>query len=230
VLNAYYLGAIKTVNEIKDILKIDYRDELPMLVKAFQKAFYRESIGLFVDSETSSHASQQSNILPLFFGFADEEQKAGMVEFLKAKRICCSVYMAYFLLKALAKAEEYDYIFELLTSEDHASWATMVREGGTACFEAWGKDQKWNTSLCHPWASSPISVLIEDIAGIKPMQGWKKILFEPHLPECLQNMELVVPTVYGSVQLTVRNGQIDFQTPAGIKIQNERSRMIADVL
>ncbi|MBQ9116277.1 MAG: hypothetical protein IJY04_04590, partial [Clostridia bacterium] len=58
-----------------------------------------------------------------------------------------------------------------IVSEDENSWYNMVREGGTACFEAWGKDKKWNTSLCHPWASSPVPVLIEDILPLHPELG-----------------------------------------------------------
>ena len=59
----------------------------------------------------------------------------------------------------------------------------MLREDATACFEAWGKDQKWNTSLCHPWASAPVIILLEDIAGLAPApdtpQGYHAA---PHLP------------------------------------------------
>lgn len=68
----------------------------------------------------------------------------------------------------------------------------MVREGASACFEAWGKEQKWNTSLCHPWASAPIPVIIEEIAGFVPDPeracGFR---IEPHLPK-QASMELTV--------------------------------------
>ena len=70
----------------------------------------------------------------------------------------------------------------------------MLREGATACFEAWGKDQKWNTSLCHPWASGAIPLIIEELAGIRPdpdaAGGFR---FEPHLPKCLDNFVLQAP-------------------------------------
>ena len=35
----------------------------------------------------------------------------------------------------------------------------MLDEGATTCYEAWGKEQKWNTSLFHPWASAPAILL-----------------------------------------------------------------------
>ena len=77
--------------------------------------------------------------------------------------MCCGVYMAYFLLKSLCRMGRYKEAYSLIVSESEHSWYNMVREGATTCFEAWGKEQKWNTSLCHPWASAPITVLVEDI-------------------------------------------------------------------
>ena len=71
--------------------------------------------------------------------------------------------MAYFVLKALCRMGRYEDAYRLIIAKGEHSWYNMVREGATTCFEAWGKEQKWNTSLCHPWASAPISVLAEDI-------------------------------------------------------------------
>ena len=65
-----------------------------------------------------------------------------------------------------AERGQYDMVYELLVNEGEHGWVNMLREGATTCFEAWGKDQKWNTSLCHPWASAPIPILIEEIAGV----------------------------------------------------------------
>ena len=98
--------------------------------------------------------------------------------------------MAYFVLKALAKAGEHEFVYDLINSDSPNSWGNMVKEGATTCFEAWGKDQKWNTSLCHPWASAPIPVLIEDIIGLCPAKpGWTEIRFEPHIPSKSQPYE-----------------------------------------
>ena len=40
-------------------------------------------------------------------------------------------------------------------------WCNMLAEGATTLYEAWGKEQKWNTSLCHPWAAAPILILAD---------------------------------------------------------------------
>lgn len=81
----------------------------------------------------------------------------------------------------------------MMVNETEHGWVNMLREGATACFEAWGKEQKWNTSLCHPWASAPVPVLIEDIAGLVPdpdcVRGFR---FEPHVPDEIRELEVRV--------------------------------------
>ena len=77
----------------------------------------------------------------------------------------------------------------------------MLKEGATSCWEAWGKEQKWNTSLCHPWASAPIIVMIADLAGIYPAKpGYDKIGFEPHMPDWLGDISLNFNTVRGIIE------------------------------
>ena len=87
---------------------------------------------------------------------------------IRKKGLLCGTQFSYFVLKALGKMGAYQEEFELLTNESSHSWVNMIREGGTTCFEAWGKDQKWNTSLCHPWSCAPIIILLEDILRIAP--------------------------------------------------------------
>ena len=71
------------------------------------------------------------------------------------------VYMAYFTLAALKNAGEYDACIELAT--DEGAWLNMISEGATLTYEAWGKDQKWNTSLCHPWATAPLIIFSDSV-------------------------------------------------------------------
>ncbi len=207
VINAFFCGAVKTLNEIRDILGMDYLDEFEDLKKAYINAFYDKERKLFRDSTVSGHCSLHSNMLPLFWGLVPKEAEHSVIELIREKKLQCGVYNAYFLLKGLAKAGAYDLVYELLTSEEERSWANMVREGATTCFEAWGKEQKNNTSLCHPWASAPISVIIEDILGIRPLEpGWGKISFTPHLPKSLDYLHVEFETIQGRIVLEHNNG------------------------
>ena len=219
VLNAFYYGMKKTINHIRDELHIGYRDETDGLRQAFINAFYNPETDLFADAEGSRHSALHSNVLPLLYGIAGGSTVKSIVSLIRKKRLNCGVYMSYFLLKALAAAEENDLLYELLTSSDEHSWGNMITEGATTCFEAWGKNQKWNTSLCHPWASAPIPVIIEDIIGLKPAApGWREISFTPHISGSLDFIYLKLHTAAGSISVQYKNGCIDLELPEGISV------------
>jgi alpha-L-rhamnosidase len=219
VINAFFCGAVKTVNKIRDILGIEYNDEFSSLRDSYIKAFYNNDVKLFNDSTVSSHNSLHSNMLPLFWGLVPKEAEKSVVELIRKKRLNCGVYNSYFLLKGLANVGEYELIYDLITSQDEHSWANMLKDGATTCFEAWGKDQKWNTSLCHPWASSPISVIIEDIIGLKPArEGWEEILFTPHIPKSLQSIAVAFETIKGTVSMEYKDGYARVTVPEGALI------------
>ena len=129
------------------------------------------------------------------------EQLVG--DYLVSRGMVCGVYMAFFLLKGLARLGRYQEVWDYLVSQGENSWYNMVREGGTTCFEAWGAEQKWNTSLCHPWASAPISVLIEDLAGLAPTTPGKDWRFDPHFPPSAGHLTLEVPTPEGCKRLHI---------------------------
>ncbi len=219
VVNAFYYGMIKNFNEIRDILGIDYRDELPQLRSSFIKAFYDNEARLFTDAAGSNHFALHSNALPLYFGITPRDSQREAVEFIRGKGFSCGVYMAYFVLKALARAGEHELVYSFITSNSIHSWRNMIREGATTCFEAWGKDQKWNTSLCHPWASAPIPVMIEDIIGLTPLApGWKQIKFDPKLPASLRELELSIKVRTGRINVRYADGEYSITAPRGITI------------
>ena len=197
VMNAFYVGSVSQVEQIKDILGIPYQNQSDALKQKFNSIFFDEKSGLYVDSEGSSHSSLHANVIPLYYGIEPDGSTDAIADFIVNKGVVCGVYMSYFLLKSLARADRYDAVWDILVSESETSWYNMVREGGTTCFEAWGVDQKFNTSLCHPWASAPVSVIIEDILGLTPTAaGWEDYTFNPHIPNGV-SLEMTVPLVNG---------------------------------
>ena len=170
VVNAFYVGCVKCTEHIRDILGLGGERRADALTAAFRKAFFNGESGLFTDSEKTTHSALHSNAVAAFFGLCTPEDEARIGDFLVEKGLCCGVYMAYFLLHALCRMGRYEDAYALIVSTGEHSWYNMVREGATTCFEAWGKEQKWNTSLCHPWASAPISVLAEILPHL-PQKG-----------------------------------------------------------
>lgn len=219
VVNAFYLGCVQAVNEIRDILGISYVNILPMLQRRFIDTFYDADRRLFIDAEGSGHHALHSNVLPLLFDCAPDEAVPAIVNLIRGKGFSCGVYFAYFVLKALAKVGEYALIYDLMLSEDERSWANMVREGATSCFESWGIDQKWNTSLCHPWASAPVPLLIEEIIGLKPAKpGWEEIAFSPKIPEQLEQFTLQLRVRSGWIRLDYDRGQWAEEFPRHVRV------------
>lgn len=165
-LNALWIGFLKAMNEIEEICGGEKVRDTDEVIKSFYKAFYNEETGLFCDSESKTHSAVHSNIFPLLFGIygKDEELKKRLVKMIYDKKLnSMGVYMAYFALAALVENGERDKAIELTLDEN--AWLNMIKEGATTTFEAWGKEQKWNTSLFHPWAVAPLIVFNE--SGIK---------------------------------------------------------------
>ncbi len=163
VLNAYYIGAIQTLNKIEEILGLETSFDVEKIKNSYQKSFFDTK--LYKDAEDSKHHSLHSNVLPLYFNLVPEENKENIVDFIMEKGFSCGVYMGYFVLKALTRNGKYTEAYKLIVNESEHGWVNMLREGATCCFEAWGKDQKANTSLCHPWGSAPVIVIAEDLVN-----------------------------------------------------------------
>ena len=207
VINIFYYGLKKDADRMRALLGLPLRNEAEA-VKAKYIELFRTESGLFRDAAGSDHCALHSTVLPLYYGVTAMEDIPAAIGLIREKGLCCGVYMAYFVLKALARNGEYELMQKLVFSEDIHSWGNMLREGATSCWEAWGRDQKWNTSLCHPWASAPIIMLIEDMAGIRAAKpGFEEISMDPHMPEWLGDIKLNFGTVRGVIEAKRTQGR-----------------------
>ena len=76
----------------------------------------------------------------------------------------------------------------------------MAESGATTCMEVWAPEQKWNTSWCHPWSSSPIYFYTGRIMGVcKDQPDGKRIRIVPHIPEGLE---------YATIELRLPDGML----------------------
>ena len=162
VLNAFWIGFLKAYQDICEILGEEVNIAIDNVEKSFINAFYNKETGLYCDSTQKTHSAVHSNVLPLLFDIGMSETKERkIVEYICQKKLTSmGVYMAYFTLAALMKHGEREKA-ELLAT-DKGAWLNMLEEGATTTFEAWGKKQKWNTSLFHPWATAPLIVFAKD--------------------------------------------------------------------
>ncbi|MBQ7032282.1 MAG: family 78 glycoside hydrolase catalytic domain [Clostridia bacterium] len=167
VINALYIGALMCYNTLCEALSMPVDTQTVETAKAsFTNVFYDPERKLFRDAEGSSHYSLHANVLPGYFGFQPSEATASLIDFLDKKGIACGVRFAYYLLKSLVRMGAHDEAFRLLMNEGECGWVNMLREGATATFEAWGKEQTGKSvSLCHAWGASPIMLLYDDFNG-----------------------------------------------------------------
>ena len=206
VLNAFYYESLRTAAALLEDLGRDgsnYDARALRVKQAFAQRLLNPATGLFVDAPGSTHSSLHANALPLCFGLVAPENAPRALALIREKRLSCGVYVAPFVIEACYRAGDAGLGFDLLTSRDEHSWHEMLEHGATTCMEAWGPDQKWNTSWCHPWSSSPIFLLSERVMGVTPAKpGWASIRFRPQLPAPWDRASLTIPIPEGCV--TVR--------------------------
>ncbi len=226
VLNAFYYASLDAVAGLCRDLDRDpapYERKAAHVREAFVRHLLDADTHLFVDAPGSSHSSLHANALPLAFGLAPEEAVPAIVDLIREKRLSCGVYIAPFVIEACYRAGEPELAYDLITSKDEHSWHEMLKHGATTCMEAWGPDQKWNTSWCHPWSSSPVYLIAERVAGLRPAEpGWRRIAFEPRVPASLEHFAFRITIPQGTVDVTFsREDGFALTTPPGVPVRAE---------
>ena len=168
VINAFWIGAHIVTNRIRAELELPETSDIRRRVQAFNSLFYDETRHLYTDGPDTAHASLHANVLPVFYGFARQDSLEAIHELIKEKGMCCGLYFAYFVLKACALLHDYDLVLSLITRKGEYGWMHMLEQDASTTFEAWGKEQKHNTSLCHPCGAIPIIAAVESLAPNRP--------------------------------------------------------------
>lgn len=159
VINGFYLAMLGHINKIRLILGEYELQDAIKTKESYIKSFYNKNLKLFVDSIGSAHASYHSNVIAMFANATvDEENRREIINLICKKKFTAGgLYMAFFAGYVLKMSGETAKLEELIADDD--AWINMIKQGATTCFEAWGKEQKWNTSLFHPCGVSPIVLL-----------------------------------------------------------------------
>lgn len=221
-INLFYYGFLKTAAELYDLAGEKQRaSELTEAYLAVERGLnatvYDEESGLYRDADGATHSAIHANALQLFFGMKPPRGYAPICELLRKRRLNCGVYFAYFVIAGLFRVGEIEAALDLLLGDDEHTWRNMLKSGVTTCMEAWGPDQKWNTSWCHPWSSAPIYFYLCEILGIKgDAPGMTALCISPKLPDSLSFAEAELPTPAGWIKASLRreNGRITYTLTA----------------
>ncbi len=149
VINAHYIGALKSMNRIAEITGRERYCDESGVVDAFYRVFYDSDRKLFRDKEGNEHISLISNVFPLMYGmFPEEGTKEAILSLIEEKGFTSvMLFGAYPILEGLRRLGLKELMYRYL--KEKGAWKRMLREGATTTFEGWGKDAKWNTSLFH---------------------------------------------------------------------------------
>lgn len=185
VINSFYYADLLMMQKIANVLgrKEDvpfYERKASQVYNSFQQVFYDAATGLYKDGDSTRHSSLHANMFPLLFGLVPAERKPTVLQFIKSRRMACSVYGAQFLLQGLYDAGEAAYALSLMDATTQRSWYNMIRFGSTITMEAWDKLYKPNLDLNHAWGSAPANIIVRKLAGIEPLEpGFDKFRIRP---------------------------------------------------
>lgn len=204
VVNAYYYHCLVLMQKIALTLgkKEDallYKEMAERVYRSFQTVFRNGKTSLIKDGDLTEHTSLHANMFALAFGLVRSGDREKVVQFIKTRKMACSVYGAQFLLDALYDSGEGSYALELLTSTSQRSWYNMIRSGSTITMEAWDKVYKPNLDLNHAWGAVPANTIVRKLAGIEPLTpGFESFQVKPQ-PGSLRFFNLKTPTLKGTI-------------------------------
>jgi len=211
VLNAFYYAALECAATLLQELGEDgsaYAARAARVKEAFIRQLADPATGLYLDAPGATHSALHANAIPLCFHITADGQTPALLNLIRNKGLSCGVYIAPFVIEACYEAGDPALGYSLLTNRGDHGWHEMLRHGATTCMEAWGPDQKKNTSWCHPWSSSPIYLIIERVMGLTPAKpGWKAVRFAPNMPETWEWASLTLPVPGGFVTARYDNAR-----------------------
>ncbi len=226
VVNAFHFYALKCMSEIAGALgkKEDakfFQSRAEKVQASVMKTMFDKEKGIFTDGIGTEHSSLHANMFPLAFNLIPQGNIKSVAEFLKTKGMACSVYGAQYLLEALYNAGEAEYALELMTSESKRSWMNMLNVGSTMTTEAWDEYYKPNLTWNHAWGSAPGNIIPRRLLGIQPLDaGFKTFTVNPQ-PTGLDNLEIKVPTIRGSVECSLKSNSTSWEMKLSVPGNSE---------
>ncbi len=205
VVNAFYYQSLlymakmsAAIGKNKDAVFFNLKADSVKV--AFNKHFFDNETGFYVDGIDSKHSSLHANMYPLCFGLVPADNKRAVIDFIKSKRMACGVYSSHYLLEALFNNDEANYAMSLITDNSDRSWLNMIRVGATMTTEAWDNKYKSNNGWSHAWSASPVHILPRKLLGIEPAAaGFGKINIRPQ-PAGILQAKAKLPTIRGDIE------------------------------
>jgi hypothetical protein len=217
VVNAFYYRNLVLMERIARVLgkesdAIGYGEHAARVKERFNATFFRPQYGgVYVDGDTTRHASLHANLFALAFGLVPDEAVGEVRRFIQGKGMACSPYAAQYLLEALFDYDAADYALQLMTADSDRGWLNMIRRGATTTAEAWDFKYKKNLGWTHAWGTAPANIVARKLLGVEPLApGFATIGVRPN-PGSLANFAGRVPTIRGPVSVAWRRKEQGYE-------------------
>ena len=219
IVNAFHYRSLLAMADIAGAIGEEsdaaaFRLKAEKLKRTYEKAFFNEKTGLFVDGEGSRHSSLHVNVLAVVFGLAEGERAQHIANWLAMRGMACSVYFSQYLMEALFKTGRADAAIALMTASHDRSWLGMLSCGATITMESWNMLVKPNMDWNHSWGATPLNAISRFLCGVTPLKpGFAEISVAPS-PGPLEKLEASVPTQAGVVKIKIDGDRLDVDSPA----------------
>jgi hypothetical protein len=216
VTNAYHYEAIKLMGKIAETLNLQseanyFKKEAAEFLPRYNKFFFNNKLGYYVDGDTTIHAALHSNMFPVAFGMVPADRLKKVIDYMHTRKMACSVYGSQFLMDALYEASDADYALHMLTKGDDRSWYNMIRVGSTISLEAWDNKYKPNQDWNHAWCAAPANIIPRKLMGVEPITpGFDRVRIKPQVAS-LSFAKAVVPTIKGKISIDIENKQGEYR-------------------
>lgn len=210
VVNAFHYRSLRIMTSVATLLNKTedvkfYNAQAEKLKKSFNAQLFDKKRGIYIDGIGTDHASLHANMFALAFDMVPEKQIPTVLEFIRSRKMACSVYGAQFLLESIYDNNDAEYALQLLSSTSDRSWYNMIRAGSTITMEAWDNKFKPNQDWNHAWGAVPANIIPRKLMGIEPVEaGFGKIRIKPQ-PASLEFAEMKHPTIRGDVFVKFQN-------------------------
>ena len=193
-----------------------FRAEAAATHEAFQKAFFNPATGIYKDGIDTDHSSLHTNMMAILCGLTTPENETAVADFVESRGLRCSIFGAHNLLQALYAAGRGDAALRMMTRGDIRSWYNGIRIGTTITLEAWDDSFKPNQDWNHIAGAAPGNAIPFCLMGITPLEpGLSRVAIRPQ-PGNLEWAEITVPTIRGSISVSIRKGRMEVTIPANM--------------
>lgn len=232
-LNAWFILAAEGVRKMAEQLGRD-EDTGQIGAKehqvrnAFREVYWNEQRGGFVSADFEFDPDDRVQALAVLCGAALPEQYPVLIETLNAVEQACP-YMEKYVLEALFAMGAVDAALHRMIRR----YRPMIENQNTTLWERWPDWSDHPGTINHAWSGGPLTLLSEQVAGVRPLDpGWKRTAVCP-APGMLKTIKSKVLAPQGEICLKAEKVDaewvVEISVPDGITALVDWSSLGTDV-